>query len=118
LLLAKDLNTEQQRSVKEKLSEYELAIFDLLIKENLNPDEVSAIKSASHELLTHLKPLLVPHWRDFDSNRSGVKQFISQLVFQKLPEPQYTSTECELRGMEIYNFVYDPYKDARSLEYA
>ncbi|MEI7510581.1 MAG: type I restriction endonuclease subunit R [Candidatus Peregrinibacteria bacterium] len=118
MLLAKDLNTEQQRSVKEKLSEYELAIFDLLIKENLNPDEVSAIKSASHELLTHLKPLLVPHWRDFDSNRSGVKQFISQLVFQKLPEPQYTSTECELRGMEIYNFVYEHYKDARSLEYA
>jgi len=116
--LAKDLDIEEQRAVKENLSENELAIFDLLIKENLNPEDVSKIKNASHELLTNLKPLLVPHWRDFETNRSGIKEFISQLLFSKLPDPTYTEKECEQKGFEIYNFVYEHYQDARSLVYA
>jgi len=113
--LAKDLSEEEQRAVKEELSEEELAIFDLLIKENLNPDEVASIKGATHELLTNLKPLLVPHWRDFETNRAGVKIAISDLLFAKLPEPTYTEHDCELKGLEIYNFVYEHYQDASSL---
>ena len=113
--LAKDLNVEEQRAVKENLSEEELAIFDLLVKENLNPDEVASIKGATHELLTNLKPLLVPHWRDFETNRAGVKIAISDLLFTKLPEPTYTEKECELKGFEVYNFVYENFHDARAL---
>ncbi|PIQ68967.1 MAG: DEAD/DEAH box helicase [Candidatus Taylorbacteria bacterium CG11_big_fil_rev_8_21_14_0_20_46_11] len=113
--LAKDLSVEEQRAVKENLSEEELAIFDLLVKENLNPDEVAHIKGATHELLTNLKPLLVPHWRDFETNRAGVKIAISELLYAKLPEPTYTEKECELKGLEVYNFVYEHYQDARVL---
>ena len=113
--MAKDLDIEEQRAVKENLSEDELAIFDLLLKESLDPEEVSIIKNASHELLTNLKPLLVPHWRDFETNRAGVKIVISELLFKKLPEPTYSEKECELKGLEIYNFVYEHYQDARSL---
>ncbi len=115
VILAKDLNEEERRAVKEVLSEDELAIFDLLVKENLNPNEVAQIKSASHELLVNLKPLLVPHWRDFETNRAGVKIAISDLLLDKLPEPTYTEQDCELKGVEIYNFVYEHYQDARSL---
>jgi type I restriction enzyme R subunit len=115
IILAKDLIEEEQRSVKENLSEDELAIFDLLIKDNLNPDEVATIKGATHELLVNLKPLLVPHWRDFETNRAGVKIAISDLLFTKLPEPTYTEKECELKGFEIYNFVFENYQDARVL---
>ncbi|MFZ2206289.1 MAG: type I restriction endonuclease subunit R [Microgenomates group bacterium] len=107
IALAKDLNEEEQRGVKEGLNEDELAIFDLLVKEDLNPDEVSKIKSTAHELLTNLKPLLVPHWRDFETNRSGVKIAISDLLFSKLPEPTYTEKDCEMKGFEVYNFVYE-----------
>ena len=116
--LAKDLDEEEQRAVKENLSEDELAIFDLLVKENLNPDEVSSIKNATHELLTNLKPLLVPHWRDFETNRAEVKVGILDLLFKKLPELTYTEKECELKGLEVYNFVYEHYQNARSLAYA
>ncbi|NQV89928.1 type I restriction endonuclease subunit R [Candidatus Uhrbacteria bacterium] len=116
--LAKDLDEEEQRAVKENLNEDELAIFDLLVKENLNPDEVSSIKNSTHELLENLRPLLVPHWRDFEVNRAGVKIVISDLLFTKLPEPTYTEKECELKGLEVYNFVYEHYQDARSLAYA
>ena len=113
--LAKDLNEEEQRAVKENLSEEELAIFDLLIKEKLNPDEVAKIKETSHELLENLKPLLVPHWRDFETNRAGVKIAISDILFIKLPEPVYTEKECELKGLEVYNFVYENYRDNKNL---
>ncbi len=116
--LAKDLSEEEQRSVKENLSEDELAIFDLLVKENLNPEEVASIKGATHELLINLKPLLVPHWRDFETNRAGVKIAISDLLFTKLPEPTYTEKECELKGFEIYNFVYEHFQDVGRLDYA
>jgi type I restriction enzyme R subunit len=118
MVLAKDLSEEEQRAVKEGLSEDELAIFDLLVKENLNPDEVASIKSATHELLTNLKPLLVPHWRDFETNRAGVKIAISDFLFSKLPEPTYTEKDCEMKGFEVYNFVYERYQDARSFAYA
>jgi len=113
--LAKDLNEEERRAAKENMSEEELAIFDLLIKENLNPVEVAKIKGAAHELLLNLKPLLVPHWRDFETNRSGVKVTISDFLLETLPEPTYTEKDCELKGVEVYNFVYEHYQDANSL---
>ncbi|MCX6789461.1 MAG: type I restriction endonuclease subunit R [Candidatus Gribaldobacteria bacterium] len=113
--LAKDLNEEEQRAVKENLSEDELAIFDLLVKEKLNPDEVAIVKGTAHDLLTNLKPLLVPHWRDFETNRAGVKITISETLFAKLPEPVYTENDCALKGLEVYNFVYENYRDASAI---
>ncbi len=113
--LAKDLSVEEQRAVKENLNEEELAIFDLLVKENLNPDEVAKIKGTAHELLENLKPLLVPHWRDFETNRSGVKSAISDILFEKLPAPTYTEQDCEFKKFEVYNFVYENYYDNKSL---
>jgi len=116
--LAKDLNEEEQRAVKENLNEDELAIFDLLVKDNLNPDEVKKVKGATQELLEKLKPLLVPHWRDFETNRAEVKIAISDLFFAELPDPTYTPKDCEMKGLEVYNFVYERYQDNRGFVYA
>jgi len=113
--LAKDLDEEEQRAVKTGLSEDELAIFDLLVKENLNPDEVAIIKGTAHELLMNLRPMLVPHWREFETNRSGVKIAIADLLYAKLPQSTYTENECEAKGGEVYNFVYEHYRDASVL---
>ena len=115
--LAKDLSIEEQRAVKENLSEEELAIFDLLVKENLNPSEVADIKKASHELLLNLKPLLVPHWRDFETNRAGVKIAISDLLYSKLPDPTYTEKDCEVKGFEVYNFVFENFASVEAMTY-
>ncbi|MFC1571814.1 type I restriction endonuclease subunit R [Candidatus Margulisiibacteriota bacterium] len=113
--LAKDLNMEEQRAVREKMTEQEMAIFDLLLKENLNPEEVASIKGASRDLLKNLEPQLVPHWRDFEANRAGVKIAISDLLYEKLPEPKYTEQDCEIKKVEVYNFVYEHYRDAGDL---
>jgi type I restriction enzyme R subunit len=97
------------------MSEEELAIFDLLLKESLNPSEVDVVKNTAHELLLALQDKLVPHWRDFEANRAGIKITISDLLFSKLPEPTYSEKDCEAKGHEVYNFIYEHYKDASSL---
>ena len=107
--LAKDLSEEEGRALKEGLTEDELAIFDLLRKDNLNPDDTAEVRSVAKELLEKLKTKLVPGWRDFESLRAGVKITISDVLFPKLPETVYTEQECEYKGLEVYNFVCEKY---------
>lgn len=113
--LARELTNEEQRAVKENLSEEELAIFDLLMKDNLNPDEVEKVKKVAKDLLEKLKrEKLVLDWREKESTRAGVKTVIFDHLYGFLPEPVYTDKDCEFKGMEIYNFMYEHYLDART----
>lgn len=113
--LAKELSEEEQRAIKENLSEEELAIFDLLLKDNLNPSERGKVRKASQNLLTKLKQeKLVLDWREKEITRSGVKTIISDILYEELPEPAYTEKECELKGLEVYNFIYEHYRDAQT----
>jgi len=113
--LAHDLNEEEQRSIKEGLSEDELAIFDLLIKENLNPDEVARVHLVAKEILAKLKEKLVPDWREFEPRRAGVKTTIADVLYGNLPDPIYSKEDCDIKGREIYNFVYENYRDSSVL---
>ncbi|MFC1638847.1 type I restriction endonuclease subunit R [Patescibacteria group bacterium] len=112
--LAKDLDVEEQRAVKEGLTEDELAIFDLLCKENLNPEETDTVRKVAKELLENLKPKLVPDWRDFEPLRAGVRTTISDMLFPQLPDPTYSENDCERKGLEVYNFVYERYSGPRA----
>ncbi len=110
--LAKELSEEEQRSVKENLTEEELAIFDLLKKDQLNPDERDRVKKTSKELLAKLKEeKLVIDWREKEIARAGVRTTISDILYSYLPEPTYTEKDCEIKGNEVYNFVYEHYRD-------
>ncbi len=107
--LAKELSEEENRAVKENLTEDELAVFDLLVKDNLNPGEVEEIKKLAKEMIEKLKAeKLTPHWREFEPTRSGVKTTITDYVY-KLPDPAYTEEECKSLVSPLYNFVYEQY---------
>ena len=107
--LAKELSEEETRAVKENLTEEELAVFDLLVKENLNPNEIDQVKGLAKEMIEKLKAeKLTPHWREFEPTRSGVKTTIADYVY-KLPEPTYTEVECQNLVSPLYNFVYEQY---------
>lgn len=109
--LAKELSEEEQRSVKENLTEEELAIFDLLQKDQLNPDERDRVKKTAKELLAKLKEeKLVIDWREKEIARAGVKTTISDVLYDSLPEPTYTEKDCEIKGNEVYNFVFEHYR--------
>ena len=87
----------------------------MLLKENLNPDEVGRIRIVAHELLSKLKvEKLVIDWREWESTRAGVKTTISDILYSDLPEPTYSEKDCEAKSFEVYNFVYEHYKDAEN----
>lgn len=112
--LARDLNEEEQRAIKENLTEEELAIFDLLLKDNLNPDEREKVRFVAKDLLQKLKfERLVLDWREKEATRAGVKTTIIDILYAALPEPAYSEKDCDLKGIEVYNFMYEHYRDAK-----
>ena len=108
--LAKDLTAEEERCIKENLTDDELAIFDLLVKDELSESEIMQVKKASRALLEKLQTeKLVLDWREKEPTRAGVKNTIFNIVYSTLPEPTYTEVDCEQKGLEVYNFVYERY---------
>ena len=119
LVLAKELSEEDRRAVKEKLTEEELAIFDLLVKEKLNPDEVDRVKKVAHELLAKLKTeKFVLDWKRKEETRADVKITIRDMLYDNLPEPTYSEKDCEDRTQKVYFHIYDNYVDAKVNVYA
>lgn len=117
--LAKDLSEEEQRSAKENMTEEELSIFDLLLKENLDPNEREKVKKIARELLVKLKTeRLVLDWREKEVTRAGVRTTIFDLLYAQLPEPTYVDQDCEVKGSEVYNYIYEHYQDAQNFVYA
>ena len=63
--LSRNLNEEQERHVRENMTEEELVIFDILTRPapELSADERAEVKKVARELLNRLKQLLVLNWR-------------------------------------------------------
>lgn len=119
LVLAKELSEEDARAIKENLTEEELAIFDLLVKEKLNPDEVDRVKKVAHELLAKLKTeKFVLDWKRKEETRADVKITIRDMLYDNLPEPAYSEQDCEDRTQKVYFHIYDNYVDAKVNIYA
>lgn len=59
-----NLDAEQQRAVQEGLNEDELALFDLIYKENISKVDRERLKQASKTLFGKLKALLKPTTTD------------------------------------------------------
>jgi len=117
--LAKELSVEDARAVSENLTEEELAVFDILRKENLNPAETDQVKKVAKELLAKLKAeKLVLDWKKKEETRADVKITIRDIIYDKLPDPAYTEPDCEDRAQKVYFHVYDNYVDEKVNVYA
>jgi type I restriction enzyme R subunit len=91
LKLSSSLSDEQQRHVRENMSEEELVIFDILTRPapELTPDERAEVKKAARELLVRLKSLLVLNWRQKSTARSQLKLTIEDALDSGLPRAYY-----------------------------
>lgn len=116
--LAKALSEEQKRAVTEGMTEEELAIFDILRKDPLMPDDEQKVKKASHELLENLHDKLSLDWRKKQDARADVKVTIQRFLFSKLPEPTYTEQDCAEKTEAVYVHIYDSYMDRKKSVYA
>ena len=80
--LMTELDDEQKRAVEEGLDEDELALFDLMKKENLGKAERERVKQASRELLASIKEQLakIDRFWEKEQTKGDVKVLILNKV--------------------------------------
>ena len=112
--LVQELDEEESRAVREGLDEESLAIFDLLKKQELTPQERGRIKKVAKGLLETLKgeKLRIDHWQEKESTRDAVRTAIHDFLWSEatgLPVESYTEEEVKGRSEEIFRHVYRVY---------
>jgi type I restriction enzyme, R subunit len=102
------LDEEQKRAVEEGLSEDELAVFDLLKKDNLGKAERERVKQASRDLLASIKSRLaeLDRFWEKEQTKADVEVFILDEVFTSLPTPPFTAEEKRVVAASIYAHVW------------
>ena len=108
---AESLNEEEKRGIREELSEEELAIFDLLYKDDLKEKEIKEIKKVARDLLKTLKQkAFVLDWRKTQQGRANVLVTIKDVLYDELPEP-YDEGLIEAKTSKIFGYVFESYSD-------
>jgi type I restriction enzyme R subunit len=110
LVFAKRLSEEEKRGIAEKLSEEELAVFDLLTKPrpNLTEAEERKVKDVAKELLATLKQeKLVLDWRTRQQSRAAVLVTVQEIL-DNLPRAYSTEMYNE-KCSAVYQHIYDAY---------
>lgn len=117
LTLTQVLTEEQERKVREHLTEEELTVFDILTRPgpDLSTAERDEVKKVARQLLDRLKALLVLDWRKRSSARARIRLAIDDTLDEGLPRT-YTkeiyNTKCEA----LFEHVYESYRgDGRSV---
>lgn len=119
LKLSNSLDDEQERHVRENLSEEELVIFDILTRPapELSTDERAEVKKVARELLARLKALLVLNWRQKAAARSALKLAIEDTLDAGLPRaylPEIYRAKCSA----LFEHVYESYPERHAGIYA
>ena len=106
--LMDEMDAELQRAVAEGLNEDELALFDLLKKDNLGKAERERVKQASRDLLASIKNHLeeLDHFWEKEQTKADMRVFILDKVYASLPSPPFTDEEKDTVASEVYNHVW------------
>ncbi|MCC6822188.1 MAG: type I restriction endonuclease subunit R, partial [Verrucomicrobia subdivision 3 bacterium] len=117
--LSRNLSEEQQRHVRENMTEEELVIFDILTRPapELSADERAEVKKVSRELLNKLKLLLVLNWRQKSSARSQLKLAIEDTLDTGLPRA-YDKPLYEQKCSALFEHIYESYPERDANVYA
>ena len=106
--LIDELDTEQKRAVEEGLSEDELALFDLLKKDDLAKTERERVKQASRNLLASIEARLseLDRFWEKEQTKADVEVFILDEVYVSLPTPPFTAEEKKAVAADVYAHVW------------
>ena len=110
LKLVEDLTEEEQRAVKEGLSEESLALFDLLLKPDLTKADIDKIKKVAESLFKSLNDELqrIQNFSAKQSTRDEIKVKIRDFLWDErtgLPtsfEPDEVEEKAELVFQHVY----------------
>lgn len=108
--LSRSLNDEQQRHVRENLTEEELAVFDILTRPapELTTEEQAEVKKVARQLLERLKNLLVIDWRKTRRARAAVEDAIKSLLDDGLPRA-YSRDAYDQKCSAVFEHLYENY---------
>jgi len=119
LALSKKLDTEEQRHVRENLSEEELVIFDILTRPapELTHSERDEVKKVAKDLLGRLKQLLVLNWRQKSAARSKLRLAIESTLDSGLPRV-YSAELYRKKCSDLFEHVFESYPERNVGTYA
>jgi type I restriction enzyme R subunit len=119
LNISNSLDDEQQRHVRENMSEEELVIFDILTRPapELSSEERAEVKKVARELLAKLKGLLVLNWRQKSMARSQLRLTIEDTLDSGLPRA-YTPELYNRKCSAVFEHVYERYPERNAGVYA
>jgi type I restriction enzyme R subunit len=119
LKLSRNLSDEQQRHVRENMTEEELVIFDILTRPapELSADERAEVKKVARVLLNKMKLLLVLNWRQKSTARSQLKLTIEDVLDTGLPRT-YTPELYRQKCSALFEHVYESYPERDTGVYA
>jgi type I restriction enzyme R subunit len=118
LKLSNSLDDEQERHVREHLTEEELVIFDILTRPapELTTAERDEVKKVAKALLERLKTLLVLNWRQKSAARSTLKLAIEDTL-DTLPAA-YDRPLFAQKCSALFEHVYESYPERNAGVYA
>ena len=110
LKFMEELRAEEERHIKEELTEEELTIFDLLRKDKLTKAEEQKVKLAAKELYNTLlakkEELFIVGWQNDPQPMERVHATILESLNQHLPD-SYDREVFASKSDVIYNFIVD-----------
>jgi type I restriction enzyme R subunit len=109
--LSRQLSEEEQRTVREGLSEPELAVFDLLTQPDpvLTAEQRDGVKGIARTLMAHIEERLVLDWRKKAQTREAARVLVKD-VLDELPDA-YDPATWERKADIVFNHLFASYYD-------
>ncbi len=109
--LSLQLSDDEQRTVREGLTEPELAVFDLLTRPDptLTDQEQADVKKIARKLMSHIEEKLVLDWRKKAQTREAARVLVKDIL-DELPDaydPETFDRKCEI----VFNHIFASYFD-------
>ena len=109
--LSRELSEEEQRTVREGLSEPELAVFDLLTKPDpvLSDEQRDEVKAVARKLMAHIQERLVLDWRRKAETREAARGLVKDIL-DELPDA-YDPEVWERKAEIVFNHIFASFYD-------
>lgn len=106
----KEMKSEDQRHIREGLTEDELEIYDLLKKDKMTKEETKKVKLAAksllHRLIQEPPPVLVQDWYKDSQTQKVVRSTVEQVLDQNLPK-SYERVLFKEKCDEVFEMMVD-----------
>ena len=110
--LARSMSEEQQRYVREGFeNDEELALYDMLFRDDLSKEDIRKIKKVSVDLFQKITAKIreFDHWADKLETQAAIDILIRDTLWNELPDCYDNDEVIAAYREQIYQYVYERY---------